>query len=423
MARPFVSYDGEGLEVWVSKGKGVIQELKEGEQGVSANLKIKVEGLKHAINCWVLVEDPLYAKIKEAHERKEEITYRVESQRKKDALEKEGLAPDTPIKELRKDMETAAQFTTPLLAAFNGELTSEAVSNPAKDPTPSGRVRDTSPVATESAAPAQNSRSQVVEEPPYRLYNSSGNLNLGSYAVAGTSSTESKVREYLVENEVVNPVDFGSEETEQKVFYLTAKLLEIADRVQVSVPHLNSKVDRNATSHTRARSVLYDSIKYAPKFTAESAQEWLSSLESLSVNRFQMIARLTYDGLTSLEEAEEVSSAPSAPTPQEPATEAAPVETEKGIEAIENAYVPSVEVRNDEEKASEETINLFKELVMEMAPNELNKVSRLLWLTFGSARAAEAPEKGLTQMVEHYAAYGEETFRNVLDKAWEQTER
>lgn len=435
MARPFAGVDGRGAEVWVQTGTGTIAALEIGGKGKSANVKIAPEGLKHKINGWIMTDDPLFPEVQAAFDNKEQINYRVESQRKDAALEKDGLDPFTPIADLRKDTSTAAQYTVSIFAGMNGKLTNEAVTDPAKDPSPNGRVRDVSPVAApaaENAAPSR-SGSHATEEPSWKLYNSDGRLNLGSYAVSGTAGAESQVRERAVEIGAVSPLNFGDPQVEQQIMDATRAVLQVADAVQVALPDLRSKVDRNAGSHSRARGIVYDSIKYVPGFLTDDVAVWKEKLQELAVARFVNIVRLTQE---IVDDASVINTTPVS-QPATASAEPAPVASEQsasGSVADSGDIFP--QVSNDPATqgglASPATVEQFRELVIEAleeqnldassndpaAKQRLVQVGRLVQWTFGTPRAAEVSEENLVAFLDHYTALGTDGFLAAVDKVW-----
>lgn len=131
----FVGYDGRGAEVWVQTGPGKIVELDD-SRDKSARVTVLGEGLKHKTHGWIAKSDPLFAKVKEAFDQKRSIEYRIESQRKST------VDPKVPIQALRESMEKAKDNTTQIFAGLDGELSTEAVTDPKKD-LGGGRVRAT----------------------------------------------------------------------------------------------------------------------------------------------------------------------------------------------------------------------------------------------------------------------------------------
>lgn len=146
MAGAFVGLDGRGAEVWVQTGPGKIVALDD-SRDKTAQVTVLGEGLKHKTHGWIPKTDPLFTKVKEAFDQKRDIEYRIESQRKAT------VDANTPIRELRPNMETAKENTIQIFAGMDGELSQEAVTNPRHD-SAGGRVRasDEAPSAGGSTA-------------------------------------------------------------------------------------------------------------------------------------------------------------------------------------------------------------------------------------------------------------------------------
>lgn len=412
MARPFVAKDGRDAEVWVQTGTGIVGDITRKEK--TANVSFKVEGLKHRIHGWISLDDPVFALAEEAHSQGKEVNFRIESQRKKD------VDISIPIEELRETMEKAKENTIIILAAINGQLSKEAVTIPENDPVTGDRVRATPKAeATVSPAASSNGRAHATEEPAWRPFNSDGRPNLGSYAMSGIIGAESTARSYLVEQGIVNPAEFGTPEVESKVIYVTRALLDISDKAQTSSPELLNKADRNASSHTRARSVVYDTLKYVP-FDATSPQDWKQKVEDLSIARFQAIIALLSDSLGggSNDAPRNQGSAPSAPSASSAPARQATVESNASI------FQPH-KVNPDAPKAAEETVEALKELVTESNVEDMRKVSRLLAWTFGTPKAADVSDELLGEMLDFYMSQEnpEENFLAVLDTVWARTQQ
>lgn len=143
MAEPFVSKDGPDdngvrAEVYVQTGTGIVKELK--ENGNNVQVMMGVEGLKHPVGGWTSKTEAIYPLLVAAHESGREVSYRIESQRKR--KNSNGPIPrDVPIAELRKTMDIAKENCMNIFAGIDGTLSAEAVTNPAEDPASGGRIR------------------------------------------------------------------------------------------------------------------------------------------------------------------------------------------------------------------------------------------------------------------------------------------
>ncbi|NAZ78123.1 hypothetical protein GTQ99_22325, partial [Kineococcus sp. T13] len=152
MAKPFVSHDGvdaQGVraEVWVQVGTGTVTKIENKDDDVKRNVMVVIKSdntrVSRPVTAWLAKNDPTYPAVLAAHESGREIQYRVESQRKPT------VDRTTPIAELRVDMATAGANTVSIFAGIDGQLGAEAVTDPAEDPNPGGRLR---------AAPGASSR-------------------------------------------------------------------------------------------------------------------------------------------------------------------------------------------------------------------------------------------------------------------------
>lgn len=155
MVKPFVSHDGPDsngvrAEVYVQVGTGTVKKLV--ESGTNVQAEIVAEHLRHPIKGWFAKTEPFYATLVEAQKNGREISYRTESQRKRT------VDRSLPIGPLRETTDLARENCIMVLAAVDGVMSSEAVTNPAEDPNPSGRIRATAPEPT--PAPQQGAPQQ-----------------------------------------------------------------------------------------------------------------------------------------------------------------------------------------------------------------------------------------------------------------------
>ncbi|WP_432523741.1 hypothetical protein [Kineococcus sp. SYSU DK006] len=164
MAKPFVSHDGvdaQGVraEVWVQVGTGTVTKIENKDDDVKRNVMVVIKSdnsrVSRPVTAWLAKSDPTYPAVLAAHESGREIQYRVESQRKPT------VDRTTPIAELRVDMATAGANTVSIFAGIDGQLSSEAVTDPAEDPNPGGRLR-----AAAGAPPRDGSHGQVPATAP-----------------------------------------------------------------------------------------------------------------------------------------------------------------------------------------------------------------------------------------------------------------
>lgn len=469
----FVSLDGpdaQGVraEVYVQKGTGLIISIKPGTTNVTAQIAVKNENpkVKYPIMGWVPVNDPIYPLIQEAFDAQTPIEYRFESQRKPNEPR------DAPIAPMRETTELAREHTIPIFAGINGKLSTEAVTNPAEDPAPGGRIRavDT-PAPAAAPAPAaqpaqqyQNQNSQgngyVAEEPPFKEFNSDGSINYGSYAIQAAVGAESLVRRLLADRN-------ASTET---VAHYAIVLLAIADKVQSYAT--NKKPSRMSGSHTRVRGIVYDTVEnfFPIPENHEQDLDWVAKVGTLSRERFAIIERVASTNFdfaslkgkpASVQQAAPqkelqasqdndsqaatpaVVPAESAPvTPAEPAVapvadpepapeqeqvteESAPAQGDLSALSIlggnsEKAFeiYPTQDISglSNDQKVTPETMETFKDWVGENG-FDLTAIFKLLKYTFGAGHVASLPEKSFAPFLDFYVGHGEENFAKVLDYA------
>jgi hypothetical protein len=458
----FVSHDGPDAsgvraEVYVQKGTGIIVSIKPGATNVTAQVAVKNENpkVKFPLMGWVPVNDPIYPLIQEAFEAQTPIEYRYESQRKPNEPR------DTPIMPMRETMDLAREHTTPIFAGINGQLSSEAVTNPAEDPAPGGRIRavDSVPAAAAPAAeqPAQQqyqsqnqqlqSNGNVAEEPPFKEFNSDGSRNYGSYAIQAAVGAESLVRRLLADRNA----------SPDMVAHYAIVLLAIADRVQSYVT--NKKPSRMSGSHTRVRGIVYDTVEnfFPIPESHELDLDWVAKVGTLSRERFAVIesvasANFDFASLKNKKLTESVQQAPQKelqtsqpaapvePAPAEPA--AAPVSDPEPAPAQEPAIEENAPAQGDlsalsilggsteqafeiypqqditvlsaDPKVTPETMETFKDWVGENS-FELTAIFKLLKYTFGAGHVASLPEVSFAPFLDFYVSQGEENFVKVLD--------
>lgn len=359
--KPFTSFDGADAngvraEVYVQVGEGVVEKI-EGLDGTGRNVQVQIksthDAVRKPIKGWLQRTDPLLTKVVEARDSGEVITYRTESQRKKD------IDRTLPLHPLRETTDLAQKNCISIFAGMNGVLSQEAVTNPAEDPAPGGRIPATpqnsgpqqapAPAPTGGAGLTVDAALQAVEiarkadlpdgvlhaaiaqalaagaslgqvqvagfnaqakqaTPPqqsafateaaaYKMNNTDGRINLGSYAVQAMFGAERFATDLIAaaqsvglsEDEVPAPVDLA------QAAALADVLLGLADRVQVGA-YGGGRVDRGARSHTRARSLVFDAIeaRHPVPFdgTPEDRDVWSTALVDECVDRFRHLAAL-----------------------------------------------------------------------------------------------------------------------------------
>jgi hypothetical protein len=320
----FISHDGTDengvrAEVNVQVNKGTVKEIKENTAKEVADVHFAVTGLKFPIHGWIRTDEPVYQLAKTAQESGEEVTFRIETQRKPSIDRKK------PMEELRPDSNTARENVKVILVGINNVLSGEAVTNPAEDPKHAGgrypateqdrsttgpaaastgtsvsteelinnfKVASATPgvrgsvldamaaqlllqgvdvetVNTSLAGPDKrdNARPEArqnfsMEAPSWKEYNSDGRLNLGSSVIAAGVGVETLITDRvhtLAEQAGYNELIIRN--IDDAIEYYMDTVFAIADRVQVASYGEGSRVDRAAASHVRIRGIVYELIK------------------------------------------------------------------------------------------------------------------------------------------------------------------
>lgn len=344
MGRPFVSHDGpdpQGVraEVVVESHTGTVKEISELDK--VAKVSFLGDGLNKPVHGYIQIDDPVLDIIKEAKKAKETVNYRIEIIRKK------GVDRSTSMSELRKDMDTARDNVTKIIAGINGHFTTEAVTNPEEDMASDGvyNARNMKPTAPSEGStvlnpdqamsvlsravhagvphevissllasalqagvapaeamdvaypkdtvPDQVQQFRSREEPVFRKYNTDGTLNLGSSQIIAGVSSENFVRRML------STVAENTEEFNALVEHFAAVVLAIADTIQVAA-YKNGNADRMAGSHTRIRGVVYDVIEntfplpaLTKGYTPEDEFKWVANVGALAKQRFFAAIRIS----------------------------------------------------------------------------------------------------------------------------------
>lgn len=389
----FVSLDGTDTagvraEVYVQKGVGKVTKIEVHANGKTANVAVANPGLKHPVHGYINVSDPIFSAIEEAKASQADVHYRTESQRKR------SVDRSTPIAELRKDMATGRENVTNIFAGINGELSQEAVTNPAEDPAPGGRVRaiDQAPTAPAAAeAPAtRNSSVSVTEEKPWSELNSDGFPNLGSYAFGAALGIDSFVVRIL--NEA--GADVTSEDADDTIFNVSKDILDIVDYVQVKSysGHL-SRPNRSAGSHAKVRGVVFsvieemfplDGVITFDGIDEDSRSEWKNNVTKAATARIRRALRLGF------------------PDAFGPGTE---------------VFAPRPQT-DAGDKATRETIAELRSLATDSKMENLSHLSALLFKTFGTSKAGDVNDADLAAFIQFYGQNGVENLLAVAERAY-----
>lgn len=446
----FISHDGQDAngvraEVSVETGTGKITQLTPSPSGTNVSLVIRTPGLTHPQPAWVKADDPVFPEVQKAYDTQSDIQYRIESQRKPK------IDRATPLAELRSSMEIAKINTNKILANINGQATKEAVTNPDEDPAPGGRIPAGPVAAKEAPAPTQQSTSRgnssshansnTEEAPPFAEYNfdHEHSYNYGSYSAQAVFGAELFVRKQLMANNL--PTDADTMRN-----YMTT-ILDIVSKLQGYLTR--KKPNRMASSNTRVRSLVYDTIEHFHPFPVDGINDaWVTAVGRLTQERIQLVTSVIHP--TAVEAPVQT---PSAPVQEQKQAPVAPVESKKAASApVEHQAVTEHDVEaampverpvaaessagndmlasakpavqlfpqtdisgNGDEKAGKDEADAFRELCEEMnAPT--SAIIKLLSYTFGAnvKRIYDVPKEVFEEFLDFYLA-DDENFTKALE--------
>lgn len=344
----FVSHDKEDsngvrAEIHVSTlPKVKVKDLDERDKAVRGSFK--PEWLKYEVGGWLGKDEPAYARLKEAYENGEEVDIRIESQRKS------AIDRSIPINELRSGNDIAKRVTSKIVAV-DGIFTSEARTHPSEDPVQGsqpaepvdhsvkpraaaavGNAQDvlelikklsTNQDITEEVLSALQAQALIAgataeevraaatvdnsdenanvtsnypakEAPAFRERNSDGRINLGNYAVTSAVGSEQFAAQNLRSR--------GLNNNQDTVEFFAQLILAITDRIQTGA-YGSQQPDRAASSHTRIRGIVYDTIEDNPfpidlatlkPGSRDEVEKWVQTVGKLARRRFLFAANAAY---------------------------------------------------------------------------------------------------------------------------------
>lgn len=311
---PFISYDAvsptDRAEVKVVTGYGDIFDIEASDKGKSHNVTFKVSNSKFKSNGWAPDGGNVMAKVNEAKAAGVPIHFRIEV-RRKDHVDR-----TLPIAEI-STLALAKDNVVKSLAAVRLDEDSEWTVSPFaktrldEDPRSGGgaggSANDFSPeelgIGAKPAVapkPSYNAKNNSFEAAPYATYNFDGSLNYGSVAVSVPSSLFSFVVEYERSNEAI-----GALAEKQRVM-LAKVLLGAANELQVAVYDGRLEApDLSLGSHTRARALMFETIRTFLPLTAEIVAE----KETLKAWRDEVVAKSLAMWKWSISEVEKIENA------------------------------------------------------------------------------------------------------------------
>lgn len=317
---PFISYDAvsptDRAEVKVTTGYGDIYEIEASDKGKSHNVTFKVANTKFKSNGWAPDGGNVMAKVNEAKAAGVPIHFRIEV-RRKDHVDR--TIPIADISTLAKAKDNVVKSLAAVRLEEDAEWTVSPFAKTRLDEDPRGNgggaggsANDFSPeelgigkpaAASSAPKPAYNSKNNSFEAAPFATYNFDGSLNYGSVAVSVPASLFSFVVEYERSNEAVGTL------TEKQRVQLAKVLLSASNELQVSV--YEGKLDApdlSLGSHTRARALMFETIRTFLPLTAEIAGD----KESLKAWRDEVVAKSLAMWKWSISEVEKIENAKSA---------------------------------------------------------------------------------------------------------------
>lgn len=312
---PFIALDAvsptDRAEVKVVIGYGDIFDIEASDKGKSHNVTFKVANSKFKSNGWAPDGGNVMAKVNEAKAAGVPIHFRIEV-RRKDHVDRTlpiaeistlALAKDNVVKSLAAvRLEEDAEWTVSPFAKTRLD------EDPRSGGGAGGSANDFSPEelgigAPKAAAapkPSYNVKNNSFEAAPYATYNFDGSLNYGSAAVAVPSSLFSFVVEYERSNEAI-----GTLAEKQRVL-LAKVLLSAANELQVAVYDGRLEApDLSLGSHTRARALMFETIRTFLPLTAEIVAE----KENIKAWRDEVVAKSLAMWKWSISEIEKIEAA------------------------------------------------------------------------------------------------------------------
>lgn len=278
-SRPFISYDGPDenkirAEVKVVTGFGNVASVSASDAGKSGKVSFSVENTKYQPAGWAPFDSNVMKIVTEAESLGEPIHFRIETRRQKN------VDRETPINELSKDASTAKDNIHKSLAAVKRADDDEwtvspfAVTNMAEDPKTGGgtnandfsldELKATRPGGGGGGNSGGGNQYNQFEPPPFVTFNRDGDLNPGSIAVSVPLNIYTFVTEYLRDNNLTEEV------TDAAKFSVTRTLMRVANDAQVAIYDGDEEgLDLSAGSHTRARALVFESVKSFFPLTAE----------------------------------------------------------------------------------------------------------------------------------------------------------
>lgn len=261
------------VAVSIASGKVSNIDLKNAD---NANITFNVTGAKYGYGGFINTSDPVFNLLKQAHENDTVICVRFEKKRKKN------VSPITPIEELTKDMSTAKDNISRVIAgAYNVNtnswiLTRDAQSNPMEDP------------------------SEIAVELQKIQYDTSSFFAKPTAKVQGQADDKANILVSMYFFIREREAKHGFELNEDQRRKLSLMLLAAADRLQTTVYNLDAPNYRDY-SHTRARYILfsYEEINPLNLEAIKNFKVWAQSFVEQNVDMWRWAIASSDDGSAS----------------------------------------------------------------------------------------------------------------------------
>ena len=277
-SRPFISHDGPDengfrAEVKVVTGFGHVDNIEKSSAGKSAKVSFAVENTKFKSSGWAPVDDKVMKLVEKAKENGEPIHFRIETRRQ------DKIPRETPISEL-DDLANARDSIHKSLAAVkladdeDWTISPFAKTNMAEDPSFGSKsandftLEELRELGGSKNASSGNNQPQFrgVEPPPYVTFNSKGDLNPGSMAVAVPLNIYTFLTEYFTEKSV--------EVGDKAKFVAVRAVLDVCNKAQLGIYDGELEApDLSLGSHTRARALVFESLRIFFLLTVEIVED------------------------------------------------------------------------------------------------------------------------------------------------------
>lgn len=254
---PIISHDAEfegvRAEVKVVRGVGIVDSIEPSTSGKAVKVSFSVSNSDYLPSGSIPVaQEKVVDFIKQAHESKEPIAFRIETRRQKH------IDRTVPIADI-STLAVAAKSIHKSLAAVgpeDGELifSDYAVTDPAEDPAENNGIHSALGKANKpvNKASSGSNNGSAAEPPPYITWLDDGDVNPGSFAVVGPLAMHSYINDYMRDRNIEGI-------PKSIVMKLALTMMEAASELQVAIwgEELESP-DLGAASHTRARSIVFE---------------------------------------------------------------------------------------------------------------------------------------------------------------------